>query len=101
MQATLKNGNEIFLQGDVVLSTITILQKNIVKILRENLSLVEYRLDFSEVTAVNSAALALLVELKKWAIIQQKTIVFSHLPQRLLALAQLCGVAEWLDLDLE
>ena len=52
------------------------------------------RIDFSNVTGVDSAAVALLLEWRRMALARAKTLVFENLPANLLALAQLYGVAE-------
>jgi len=52
------------------------------------------RIDFSNVTGVDSAAVALLLEWRRMALAAGKTLVFENLPANLLALAQLYGVAE-------
>ncbi len=52
------------------------------------------RIDFANVTGVDSAAVALLLEWRRMALARGKTLVFENLPANLLALAQLYGVAE-------
>ncbi len=91
---------EVFcIQNAVTFETIVCIQKKIIQLMQENTSLALYTIDFKEVTEVNSAALGLLVELKKYTITHKKGIKFIHLPERLLSLAQVCGVAEWLGLS--
>ncbi len=51
-------------------------------------------LDFSAITSVDSAAVALLLEWRRMAASRGKTLVFVNLPPNLLALAELYGVAE-------
>jgi phospholipid transport system transporter-binding protein len=51
-------------------------------------------IDFSKVTGVDSAAVALLLEWRRMALARGKTLVFENLPANLLALAELYGVAE-------
>ena len=52
------------------------------------------RIDFAQVTGVDSAAVALLLEWRRMALARGKTLVFENLPANLLALAQLYGVAD-------
>ena len=52
------------------------------------------RIDFSAVTGVDSAAVALLLEWRRIALARGKTLLFENLPPNLLALAKLYGVAE-------
>ena len=54
----------------------------------------EVRIDFTAVTGVDSAAVALLLEWRRMAIARGKTLVFENLPPNLLELARLYGVAE-------
>lgn len=51
-------------------------------------------IDFSQVTGVDSSAVALLLEWRRRAQRIGKTLVFVNLPANLLALARLYGVAE-------
>ncbi len=57
------------------------------------------RIDFTNVTGVDSAAVALLLEWRRMALARGKTLVFENLPANLLALAQLYGVAELIQPD--
>lgn len=51
-------------------------------------------IDFSEITAVDSSAVALLLEWRRQAQARGKTLEFANLPPALLALAGLYGVAD-------
>jgi phospholipid transport system transporter-binding protein len=51
-------------------------------------------IDFSAITAVDSSAVALLLEWRRQALARSKTLKFVNLPPNLLALATLYGVAE-------
>jgi phospholipid transport system transporter-binding protein len=51
-------------------------------------------IDFSEITAIDSSAVALLLEWRRQALTRRKTLEFVNLPPNLLALAQLYGVAD-------
>jgi phospholipid transport system transporter-binding protein len=51
-------------------------------------------IDFSAVTGVDSAAVALLLEWRRLALRRGKTLVFANLPANLVALARLYGVAD-------
>ena len=51
-------------------------------------------IDFARVTAVDSSAVALLLEWLRQAKARNKTLVFVNLPATLLALAGLYGVSE-------
>jgi phospholipid transport system transporter-binding protein len=51
-------------------------------------------IDFSGITNVDSAAVALLLDWRRMAVKRGKTLVFVNLPANLLALAELYGVAE-------
>ncbi len=51
-------------------------------------------IDFAGITAVDSSAVALLLEWRRQAQRRGKTLTFVNLPANLLALAKLYGVAE-------
>jgi phospholipid transport system transporter-binding protein len=51
-------------------------------------------IDFSEITDIDSSAVALLLEWRREALARGKTLEFVNLPPNLLALAQLYGVAD-------
>lgn len=51
-------------------------------------------IDFAGITAVDSSAVALLLEWRRQAMGRGKTLEFVNLPANLLALATLYGVAE-------
>jgi phospholipid transport system transporter-binding protein len=51
-------------------------------------------IDFSAITAVDSSAVALLLEWRRQALARRKRLDFVNLPPNLLALATLYGVAE-------
>jgi phospholipid transport system transporter-binding protein len=51
-------------------------------------------IDFSAITGVDSAAVALLLDWRRMALKGGKNLQFSHLPANLLALAELYGVAD-------
>jgi phospholipid transport system transporter-binding protein len=51
-------------------------------------------IDFAQVTGVDSAAVALLLDWRRMAVQRGKTLLFANLPANLLALAELYGVAD-------
>ncbi|HUP97916.1 MAG TPA: STAS domain-containing protein [Usitatibacter sp.] len=51
-------------------------------------------IDFARITAVDSSAVALLLEWRRQALGRGKRLEFANLPPNLLALARLYGVAE-------
>ncbi|MES2204070.1 MAG: STAS domain-containing protein [Pseudomonadota bacterium] len=89
----------IFMTGVVTFETVAMLQKKIILLMQRDASLSLYQINLMDVKKVNSAALGLLVELKKYTIAHNKAVVFLNLPERLLSLAQVCGVAAWLELS--
>ena len=54
-------------------------------------------IDFAAITAVDSSAVALLLEWRRQALQRGKTLEFVNLPANLLALAQLYGVEGLID----
>lgn len=93
-----QNEDVIILEGAVTFETVASIQKSILQLLRNAGSSLEFKVNLQAVTQVNSAALGLLVELKKYIMAHRKIIVFLHSPERLISLAQVCGVADWLGL---
>jgi phospholipid transport system transporter-binding protein len=59
----------------------------------------DLQVDFSAVTDVDTAALSLLIEWQRRAIASNKKIAFTHLPDNLLSLATLYGVADFIPLS--
>ena len=90
--------NTVFIKGEVTFETITVIQKDMITLMHGQSSLSAYQIDLSGVTEVNSAALGLLVELKKYTVAHKKVIAFLNLPERLASLARVYGVADWLEL---
>ena len=54
-------------------------------------------IDFAGVTGIDSSAVALLLDWRRQAAARGKRLVFVNLPQNLLELARLYGVAELID----
>ncbi len=54
-----------------------------------------FDLDLSEVTAVNSAAIALLIEWIKCAKKLKKKIIFKNIPSQLISIAEVAGVRKF------
>lgn len=98
MHATVhRKEGSFFIQEAVTFETVSTLQNNLIRMMRDA-SLPSCTLNFEGVKEVNSAALGLLVELKKYSIAQKKEIQFLNLPERLLSLAHLYGIAGFLKL---
>ncbi|MCB1596077.1 MAG: STAS domain-containing protein [Gammaproteobacteria bacterium] len=53
-------------------------------------------IDLGGVTKVDSAGLALLLEWLRWGQAERRSVSFTHLPDKLLAIARLSGVEEML-----
>ncbi len=100
MQSSVRQNNEvIMIDGAVTFETVAAIQKSIEHLLQcDQFAGSRYQINLESVTLVNSAALGLLVELKKATIAHKKMIVFLNAPRRLLSLAQVCGVSDWLGL---
>lgn len=54
-------------------------------------------IDMSSVGAVNSACLALMLELIKQAQIQERSIAFRHVPSQILQVAKVCELKAIID----
>lgn len=91
-----QEGDAIAIRGALTFETVSKVQQRIMSLLNNNL--LSYSIDLKNISLVNSAALGLLVELKKKMVERKKTIEFQNPPERLLSLAEVCGVASWLGL---
>jgi phospholipid transport system transporter-binding protein len=80
------------LGGDVTLDTVPDLLEKIRPLLREGVD----TLDCTGVKSVDSSALGLILACKREAQAQQKSLKLTGLPQSLLSLASLYGVADQL-----
>lgn len=60
----------------------------------------DLQIDFSAVTDVDTAALSLLIEWQRRAQAANKKVVFTQLPESLVSLATLYGVAEFIPLSI-
>jgi phospholipid transport system transporter-binding protein len=56
----------------------------------------DLEINLSKVTDVDTAALSLLLEWKRRALVANKKVSFSHLPDSLMSLAMLYGVADFI-----
>ncbi len=89
----------IFIEGAVVFDTVSKVQKDITALLiQQQTNDAICLLDLTAINSVDSAALAMLIELKKWAGQRQLTLQFIHPTELLMSLAQVYGVARWLAL---
>jgi anti-anti-sigma factor len=86
----------IIIQGAVVFETVASIEKSVSHIQQQHPLVSECRIDLAAVVEVNSAALGLLVQLKKQATQNGQAMMLVHPPERLLSLAQVYGVASWL-----
>ena len=64
---------------------------------RECKSLPKWVIDFTQVTKVDSTAIAMLIELKRNALKNKKSISFIYLPSALLKIARLSQVEDLLQ----
>jgi phospholipid transport system transporter-binding protein len=88
------SGEVLPLKGDLTFETIpAVLEESALYAARPDLP-DKLTIDFAEVTDVDSAAVALLLDWRRMALKRKKTLVFVNLPANLLALAELYGVAD-------
>jgi phospholipid transport system transporter-binding protein len=59
----------------------------------------DLQIDFSGVTDVDTAALSLLIEWQRRALAANKKVAFTQLPESLISLATLYGVADFIPLS--
>jgi phospholipid transport system transporter-binding protein len=87
-------GEVLALKGDLSFETVpAVLSETAQFAAREDLP-ERLTIDFAAVGAVDSAAVALLLEWRRLAAQHGKALEFANLPANLLALAELYGVAE-------
>ena len=90
-------GEVLPLEGNLTFETIpAVLAETVQFVARPDLP-ERLTIDFAKVEAVDSAAVALLLEWRRAAMKRGKKLVFVNLPANLVALAQLYGVAEILQ----
>lgn len=85
--------NKFYLSGNLNFSNVNLIYE---KSLKELTSLQQLVFDFSEVQSNNSAGLALIIEWRNYAKKNKKEISFIHLPQNLLAIAEIAGIFGYL-----
>lgn len=87
-------GENLALEGALSFETVpAVLAQTVEYVARADLP-ERLTIDFASVGAVDSSAVALLLEWRRQAQRLGKTVVFVNLPPNLLALARLYGVAE-------
>ena len=92
--STIPAGEVLYLKGDLSFESIpAVLAETATYVARPDLP-ERLTIDFSEIAAVDSAAVALLLEWRRLAQRLGKSLSFSNLPANLLALAELYGVAD-------
>jgi len=81
--------NKIVLEGAVIFNTVAALRAKGVAVIN---TLVNVNIDLSKVTHADSSALALLIAWLRDAKVQQKTIEYHNLPQKMLDLGLFNGL---------
>lgn len=96
MPAFSLHAESISFEGDFVFQTVSLAWlklKNLITLLKADES--EFiSIDLKEVAQVDSTCLALLLALAREAALQGKSLHFSHIPDKMLALADVSGVAK-------
>ncbi len=81
--------------GDILVDNAgTLLKESVVLEMTDGL-----QIDFSEVNDVDTAALSLLIEWQRRALALNRKIAFKKLPESLMSLAALYGVADFIPLS--
>lgn len=86
----MSGGDALFLEGPVTVETVPALVGSIPSQLNSGTR----RIDFSRVTAVDSAAVALALEWQRNAAARNVTIALANVPEALRKLANLYGVTD-------
>lgn len=84
--------DKIYIKGDLTFNTIE-------KVLKESLTFFpkgNWHVDLSQVDQVDSAALSLFCEWKRWATQKQITLTFSAVHSKLKNLMDMCGIKDLL-----
>jgi phospholipid transport system transporter-binding protein len=83
------DNNRIYIKGELNFVSVVDVWINSLPLLDQ---CVRLSFDLSQVTAANSAALALLLEWIKYAKHHNKAIQFDHIPAQLLSIATVSGI---------
>ena len=83
--------DRLIITGELGFESVPGIYTNSLKYFQNNPSL---EIDLAGVTHTDSAGVALLIEWLRQARQQNRKITFRNIPSQLLAIAQLCGVAE-------
>ena len=83
--------SSIKIQGDINFDTVASLFENLQKNI-SNLKNQDVLIDFSEARQINSAALALIVEIRRYSQNSNVNIQFSNIPNKLIALASVSNI---------
>lgn len=87
-----KEGDRLMLSGKLTMATVPALYKTGLQFLGSE----DLLIDFAKVEAVDSAAVSMLLGWSRAAQKQQRSLRIENLPEDLLSLANLYGVAEML-----
>ena len=79
------------LKGDLSFDTVTQHQCSLQEAINASVEPIIY-LSLAEVDYSDSSGLALLIELRRKSRQVNKTLIFCHMPQQMVALAEFCGV---------
>ncbi|MBT3205165.1 MAG: STAS domain-containing protein [Gammaproteobacteria bacterium] len=94
VEVSFDNSNQyIQVKGDLTSKTVMSALK---QFSRECKTLPKWVIDFTQVTKVDSSAIAMLIELKRNALKNKKSISFIYLPAALLKIARLSQVEDLL-----
>ena len=84
-----ENKQYIQIKGELICATV---MQVLNQLTRQGTNLARWVIDFSAVERVDSTAVALLIELRKYAKQHNKPVSFIYLPEALLSIAQLSQV---------
>ncbi|MCB1828026.1 MAG: STAS domain-containing protein [Coxiellaceae bacterium] len=84
-------GNQLRLEGELTFMTVNKLYDRGPALMD---SLQTIIIDLQNVSRCDSSALALLISWQRYASHCSKSITFAHVPQQLLAVAEVCGIKE-------
>lgn len=94
-----RNGDRLLVSGDVTMDTVSALFNAGLDLSRNSESTGKLIVDFEKLGKVDSSAVSLMIAWLREAQRSKTQVRFDHIPENLISLANLYGVAELLHLN--
>jgi phospholipid transport system transporter-binding protein len=95
MTSIILQGNQWHVSGEILMDNANAVLTDSNAFKMEN----DLEINLSSVTDVDTAALSLLMEWQRRALAADKKVIFTHLPESLMSLATLYGVADFIPVS--